>query len=310
MPRRPGVGGGPRARARAGAALARAAARHARWPTALMPGAGRGALIEVAVQRVPPLRARDARARRDDQSRQAARGSEGLPRVPPDQRARRPHRARPRLDRRQEPRAVRLQPPARPPERVPLARRALPGSARARARHGDAELPLLGGRDPGAHAARDVVAAGAARRVAAGQPAEERPGARGGTPGWRRRWRRGPGGWFVRTGCYTCHPVAVFGVKSPTPIGPDLSTAADDTERRFSRPIDEFVREPGGHDARGVLAAVHAVAGAEGRGGPAAARRLRAVPVDAGRRPQPAGESVGMGSGLRLAQGSGLRAQE
>jgi cytochrome c551/c552 len=57
---------------------------------------------------------------------------------------------------------------------------------------------------------------------------------------------RGPGGWFVRTGCYTCHPVAVFGVKSPTPIGPDLSTATDDTERRFSRPIDVFVRNPVG----------------------------------------------------------------
>jgi cbb3-type cytochrome oxidase cytochrome c subunit len=57
---------------------------------------------------------------------------------------------------------------------------------------------------------------------------------------------QGPGGWFVRTGCYTCHPVAVFGVKSPTPIGPDLSTAADDAERRFSRPIDVFVRNPVG----------------------------------------------------------------
>jgi cytochrome c2 len=57
---------------------------------------------------------------------------------------------------------------------------------------------------------------------------------------------RGPGGWFVRTGCYTCHPVAVFGVKSPTPIGPDLSTAAEDTERRFSLPIDMFVRSPVG----------------------------------------------------------------
>ncbi len=56
----------------------------------------------------------------------------------------------------------------------------------------------------------------------------------------------GPGGWFVRTGCYTCHPVAVFGVKSPTPIGPDLSTAADDAERRFSLPIDVFVRSPVG----------------------------------------------------------------
>jgi len=57
---------------------------------------------------------------------------------------------------------------------------------------------------------------------------------------------KGPGGWFVRTGCYSCHPVAVFGVRSPTPIGPDLSTAADDTERRFSRPIDAFVRNPVG----------------------------------------------------------------
>jgi cytochrome c551/c552 len=57
---------------------------------------------------------------------------------------------------------------------------------------------------------------------------------------------KGPGGWFVRTGCYTCHPVAVFGVKSPTPIGPDLSTAADDAERRFSLPIDVFVRNPVG----------------------------------------------------------------
>jgi cytochrome c551/c552 len=57
---------------------------------------------------------------------------------------------------------------------------------------------------------------------------------------------KGPGGWFVRTGCYSCHPVAVFGVRSPTPIGPDLSTAADDTERRFSMPIDEFVRNPVG----------------------------------------------------------------
>jgi hypothetical protein len=56
----------------------------------------------------------------------------------------------------------------------------------------------------------------------------------------------GPGGWFVRTGCHTCHPVAVFGVTSPTPIGPDLSTAADDAERRFSRPIDEFIRNPVG----------------------------------------------------------------
>jgi len=57
---------------------------------------------------------------------------------------------------------------------------------------------------------------------------------------------QGPGGWFVKTGCYTCHTVSVFGVKSPTPIGPDLSTAADDAERRYSRTIAEFVRNPVG----------------------------------------------------------------
>jgi hypothetical protein len=57
---------------------------------------------------------------------------------------------------------------------------------------------------------------------------------------------KGPGAWFVTTGCYQCHPVSVFGVTSPTPIGPDLSTAADDTERRFSVPIETFIRNPSG----------------------------------------------------------------
>ena len=57
---------------------------------------------------------------------------------------------------------------------------------------------------------------------------------------------KGPGRWFVTTGCYQCHPVSVFGVKSPTPIGPDLSTAVDDVERRFSVPIETFIRTPSG----------------------------------------------------------------
>ncbi|MFO7692064.1 MAG: hypothetical protein R6V57_03150 [Vicinamibacterales bacterium] len=56
----------------------------------------------------------------------------------------------------------------------------------------------------------------------------------------------GPGAWFVRTGCFRCHDVAVLGVRSPTPIGPDLSTAADDTVRRFNLPIEEFMRAPVG----------------------------------------------------------------
>jgi len=63
----------------------------------------------------------------------------------------------------------------------------------------------------------------------------------------------GPGAWFVQTGCYRCHDVAAMDVKSPTPIGPDLSTAAEDTARRFSMPIDAFIRNPVG-TMRAVLA--------------------------------------------------------
>jgi cbb3-type cytochrome oxidase cytochrome c subunit len=63
----------------------------------------------------------------------------------------------------------------------------------------------------------------------------------------------GPGAWFVQTGCYRCHDVAAMDVKSPTPIGPDLSTASEDTERRFSMPIDAFISNPVG-TMRAVLA--------------------------------------------------------
>jgi hypothetical protein len=60
------------------------------------------------------------------------------------------------------------------------------------------------------------------------------------------RMLAGPGAWFVRTGCSRCHDVSSLGVKSPTPIGPDLSTAADDTVRRFNMPVDRFLRKPVG----------------------------------------------------------------
>ena len=60
------------------------------------------------------------------------------------------------------------------------------------------------------------------------------------------RMLSGPGAWFVRTGCSRCHDVSSVGVKSPTPIGPDLSTAADDTVRRFNVTVERFLREPTG----------------------------------------------------------------
>ncbi len=65
-------------------------------------------------------------------------------------------------------------------------------------------------------------------------------------PADHERMAAGPGAWFVRTGCSRCHDVAALGVRSPTPIGPDLSTAADDTVRRFNLSIDAFMRAPVG----------------------------------------------------------------
>ena len=58
--------------------------------------------------------------------------------------------------------------------------------------------------------------------------------------------RTGPGGWFVQTGCFVCHSLSVFGVKSPANIGPDLSNAVEDVQSRFGRTIDDFLREPTG----------------------------------------------------------------
>jgi cytochrome c2 len=60
------------------------------------------------------------------------------------------------------------------------------------------------------------------------------------------RMKTGPGGWFVQTGCFVCHSVEVFGVKSPAQIGPDLSTAVEDTQSRFGRTVDDFLRAPTG----------------------------------------------------------------
>jgi cbb3-type cytochrome oxidase cytochrome c subunit len=58
--------------------------------------------------------------------------------------------------------------------------------------------------------------------------------------------RTGPGGWFVKTGCFVCHSISVFGVKSPAQIGPDLSIAVEDVQSRFGRTIDDFLAAPTG----------------------------------------------------------------
>ena len=60
------------------------------------------------------------------------------------------------------------------------------------------------------------------------------------------RMLSGPGAWFVKTGCFVCHSISVYGVESPAQIGPDLSTAVEDVQRRFGRTLDDFLREPTG----------------------------------------------------------------
>jgi len=60
------------------------------------------------------------------------------------------------------------------------------------------------------------------------------------------KMRTGPGAWFVKTGCFVCHSISAFGVKSPAQIGPDLSVAVEDVQARFGRTIDDFIAAPTG----------------------------------------------------------------
>jgi cytochrome c2 len=60
------------------------------------------------------------------------------------------------------------------------------------------------------------------------------------------RMKSGPGAWFVQTGCFVCHSIQVFGVRSPAQIGPDLSNAVEDVQSRFGRTIDDFLDTPTG----------------------------------------------------------------
>jgi cbb3-type cytochrome oxidase cytochrome c subunit len=61
-----------------------------------------------------------------------------------------------------------------------------------------------------------------------------------------RRMQEGPGAWFVKTGCFVCHSISVYGVVSPAQIGPDLSVAVEDVQSRFGRTLEDFLREPTG----------------------------------------------------------------
>ena len=56
----------------------------------------------------------------------------------------------------------------------------------------------------------------------------------------------GPGQWFVKTGCFACHPVSVYGIKTLSPVGPDLAMAVEDVQSRFGRSLEDFWKEPQG----------------------------------------------------------------
>ena len=58
--------------------------------------------------------------------------------------------------------------------------------------------------------------------------------------------KTGPGAWFVSTGCFVCHSISVFGVRSAAQIGPDLSNAVEDVQSRFGRTLDDFLAAPTG----------------------------------------------------------------
>ncbi len=58
--------------------------------------------------------------------------------------------------------------------------------------------------------------------------------------------KTGPGAWFVQTGCFVCHSISALGVRSPAQIGPDLSTAVEDVQKRFGKTLDDFIANPTG----------------------------------------------------------------
>ncbi len=72
-----------------------------------------------------------------------------------------------------------------------------------------------------------------------------------------RRMSTGPGAFFVAKGCYICHSISGYQIKSATDIGPDLTKAYADTNRRFGRALDDFLMKPQGTMAVVLSAQIH-----------------------------------------------------
>ena len=83
-------------------------------------------------------------------------------------------------------------------------------------------------------------------------PASYRPGfklAESQTPEEAEREKQmltGEGSFFVKKGCFACHSVTAFDIKSASDIGPDLSFAVSDVQSRFGKTLEDFLARPTG----------------------------------------------------------------
>lgn len=60
------------------------------------------------------------------------------------------------------------------------------------------------------------------------------------------RMKNGPGAFFVKNNCFTCHSVSTLGIEAAAQIGPDLALAVEDVQSRFGRTLDDFLMKPTG----------------------------------------------------------------
>ena len=56
----------------------------------------------------------------------------------------------------------------------------------------------------------------------------------------------GEGSFFVKKGCFACHSITAFDIKSASDIGPDLSFAVADVQSRFGKTLEDFLAQPTG----------------------------------------------------------------
>ena len=61
----------------------------------------------------------------------------------------------------------------------------------------------------------------------------------------REKLLAGDGAFFIAKGCFGCHSIQAFDIKSPTEKGPDLTFAIDDVRVRFNQTLQEFIFDPG-----------------------------------------------------------------